>query len=729
MELTTIQIAQALGITNRGVVRRSNKESWSFVTLNNRGDRRYPLDSLPRDVQAAVIRAQAAEQAGMSSAFQPGGRMSPLAMLVAANKKTAPAPSCANTILSPPLQRQALTKFQIIQRYEDALGRWGSKEKNRRRFMEGYNTGIAFPDLFEILGPLSWQTIERWKRQLRETRDCFTLADNRGRWRKGEVSLTEDQRKILLRCALNPNKPLISEVVRTALSVMHACGILDGHHESTYRRYLEWWRDHNYHVWTFTREGEKAWNDKCAVDIERDLTLINVGDVIIADGHTLNFEIVNPWTGKPARMNLIVWFDMRSNYPLGWEIDPTENTQSIASALRRAIIALGKTPQIAYLDNGKAFASRFFNGQDLNPYQGVFAKLDIRTVFAWPYHAQSKTVERFFGTFAELERLCPTYTGTSIETKPPRLMRGEKLHRRLYDRLTGGRCLTMEEAHRAIAAWFDDYARRPQRGHLEGETPFEVFEAGRGPGVDADEIRWLMMGVAVRTIRKSQIALFGRTYYAPELYGRKHEVTVRYDLCDPSQVYIFEGDTYICTAPEKGKCHPSATHLGTDQDKTTLTGWIETKQSQKKEATGLAREMLEAEVIPETRRRLAAIGFGEDHPEASRPGKVIALPEPEDLDEEALYKEVERRKAESAAAQVKLIWRQVEQANEVKRYELLIEVAAQGILIPRQWQQWMTYFEQTSGYKMDEGHWSQLRAEAAVRYQAETNKKEMTNEA
>lgn len=735
MQFTSRELAQVLGVNRSTIVRRAEKESWPFTQVNGRGDRRYDFDSLPRDVQGAVMAHEAKkaiEDLPEASPSSFDGRPYPelvrrlgrecyLPMWSPQPGAPALPPTLKTLTLSPKRQDEALAKAQLINQYLKAVGEWGSKEHNRRRFMQAYNSGIAFPELFEKLGRTSWQTIERWIRQLKQTGDCFTLADNRGRWRRGQISLTEEQKKIVLRCALSPNKPFKSEAIRLAISVMHFRGIPNGRNESTYRRFLDWWEANNYHIWTFIREGEKAWNDKCAVDIERDMTLINVGDVIVADGHDLNFEILNPWTGRPARMTLILWYDMRSNYPLGWEIDPTENTQAISSALFRAIITLGKTPQVAYLDNGKAFGSRFFNGQDLSGFGGAFSRLNIKTVFAWPYHAQSKTVERFFSTFAEFERLCPTYTGTSIENKPPRLMRGEKLHRKLHDKLTGGECLSLEQAHRAIAAFLDDYARRPQRGHLEGASPLEVFQEGKGPGVDADEIRWLLMGITVRRIRKSQITLFGRSYYAPELYGLKKTVVVRYDLQDPSAVYIYEenGDDFICTAPLKIKCHPSATHLGDDSDREQLSAWIETKHAQKKEAGGLARDILDAEVIPETRRRLAEIGYGaEGTPGRTGKGKkVVMLPEP--IDEEALNLEVERRLAEGAADRVRSMWREVETAGEVKRYELLIDIEARGILIPQQWRQFMNYFENTPAYSRYADFYAQLRAEAAVKYQRE----------
>jgi putative transposase len=59
------------------------------------------------------------------------------------------------------------------------------------------------------------------------------------------------------------------------------------------------------------REGEKALDDKVMPYIERDLSEINVGDILVADGHRLNFQVINPfasrqdqrlsafWTGSP----------------------------------------------------------------------------------------------------------------------------------------------------------------------------------------------------------------------------------------------------------------------------------------------------------------------------------------------------------------------------------------------------------------------------------------------
>ena len=153
----------------------------------------------------------------------------------------------------------------------------------------------------------------------------------------------------------------MSEVVRMARARMRFEGIEAPQSDKTFLNFLNEFKKSNFDTWTFFRHGQKALNDTCLPHIERDWDRVEVGDILIADGHILDFEILNPFTGKPKRMMWVVWFDGRSGMPLGWEISPTENTQAIATAMRRAILCLGKIPQIAYLDNGRAFRSKFFS--------------------------------------------------------------------------------------------------------------------------------------------------------------------------------------------------------------------------------------------------------------------------------------------------------------------------------------------------------------------------------
>ncbi len=715
--LTAKQIAEQTGKTVRWIQARAKKEAWPYTIATGRGGKipLYAVSTLPEDIQAALLnKEKPAESLPVES---PGGinpNLNPNS-----NRK-----GTIKTDMSRPttLDRQAVAaaRADLVRAYVEHLNQAGrgSKTAARKGFMAAYNAGQSYPRLFGILGPVSWQTIERWKRSF-ETANLPALADRRGR-PAGTGLLTPQQTEILLSCVLHPNRPLIAEAIRMAKAVMASKGIENGHSERTYRRWLAQWKDRHYHIWVWTREGSKAWNDKCALYIERDYDTIEVGDLVVADGHILNFEIINPWTGKPKRMTLIVWRDMKSSYPLGWEIMPTENTQAIASALRRSILRLGKIPQVAYLDNGKAFGSKFFNS-DLTESGlfGLFARLNIKTIFAWPYHGQSKTIERFFRDFAELERWCPTYVGTSIDKKPPRLLRGETLHRKVYEKWTGGQCLTMEQAHRAIAAWFDQYVQRPQSGHLNGRCPAEVFETGRGPGVDPAELTFLMMAQEIRHIRRNGIHFLGRNYYHPELYGRRHQVLIRYDLQAPEEIYVFETDgRFICSAKQTEKIHPAAAILGDDEDREKLRKWIAEKRHQEKLASISARKFLEDEVLPAHRRQLAAAGLLETGQEA--PTQDDPAPQLTADDEAKILAEVAEYEKEQQA-EARDMWSELEDLGELDRYERLVEAEARGLLIPKRWAAWMKYFEQTPAWKRqaDIGYWDQVAAAAAIMYQVQ----------
>jgi len=713
--LDSSAIAALTGVSERAVRKRAARESWPHTETCVRGGCRkdFPVDTLPEDIRRLYYKEQ----------LQPTHSPAPHAQ--PASLPTTP-PQSATEPLGQRQINKALAKADLLRIYMGRMrqAQYGQKARARRDFMTAYNSGIAYPTLFEKLGAVSWKTIEGWKRDVASAKgETLQLADRRGAWCRGQSLISEQQGQILLKIALHPNRRKIAEVVRRAKAVMGEMGIENGYSEATYRRWLRDWKSHNHHIWVFTRRGAKAWNDECAYYIERDYALINVGDIAVADGHALNFEILNPWTGKPKRMTLIVWQDMKSSYPLGWEIMPTENTQAIASALRRAILRLGKIPAVAYLDNGRAFKSRFFKNSDLSQsgISGAFERLGMKTIFAWPYHGQSKTVERFFGTFAELERFCPTYSGTSIAKKPPRMMRGERLHRRVYEKIMGGEALTMAQAHMAIAAWFDEYVQRPQAGHLDGRAPAELFEAEKGPGVDPDELRLLMMSVEIRRIHRNGISLLGRNYYHPALYGRRHPVTVRYDLQDKTAVHVFTRDgEYLCTAPATEKAHPAATTLGTDADRERLAWHIEHKKLQEKSASSVACEFLEKEVLPEHRRQLAAIGI-EAGQAKLLPVKKKSLPAPlTPADEQQIMAEAEANLAESTEATATDQRTRLEAMSEIDRYEAILEMEAQGHLITKQWRAFLRYYETTPEFESARDYWEERRVVFATMYQTNT---------
>ncbi len=529
----------------------------------------------------------------------------------------------------------ALAKADLINFYLDHTNKaHGSILTAKENFVMAYNNK-ALPEIYNLIGETSVKTIERWRKQYFDAgKDYRVLAPG---YKAPVSSVTNKEAEVLLSLALHHNQLLISEVVRQAIDIMVVKNFDNIKHPSTYRRWLNDWKKKNKAFWVFHREGEKGLNDKCLPWVQRDYDRINVGDIIVADGHKLNFLIVDPDTGKPKRMTLILFYDMKSNMPLGWEIMPTENTMSIAVALRRSILFLGDYPKVIYVDNGAAFRAKYFRGVgDFRTAQigGLFQRIKADVIYAWPYHGQSKTIEPFFGVFAELERLMPTYSGTSIAMKPAWMNRGEKIHRRLHERIMEDVVIDIETAHKAIAWWFDKYSSREQQGgHLKGLKPIEIFNAGRGEGIDKNELIFLMMESKVTKIYNNGIKMFGNYYWNDMLFGNERDdLIVKYDILDKEAVYVFDSEgNPFCTAYNTNKIHPAASLLGTPEDVKELQDELEKKNRLKKLVISDAKELLKKEILPDHKQRLLE-------------NNIITVNAPEPAQSKAEEKAKQRRK-------------------------------------------------------------------------------------
>ena len=114
--------------------------------------------------------------------------------------------------------------------------------------------------------------------------------------------------------------------------------------ERNFRRYADNFKRTHYDEWVLAREGQKALRDKVLMYIERDVSQLEVGDVLVADGHRLAVQCLNPFTGKPCRATLIGYLDWKSTMLVGYEIMLEEDTQAITSALRALPSSADFTP-------------------------------------------------------------------------------------------------------------------------------------------------------------------------------------------------------------------------------------------------------------------------------------------------------------------------------------------------------------------------------------------------
>lgn len=460
----------------------------------------------------------------------------------------------------------ALARLDLLNQWKKFRRKSDNKLQADYDFVNLHNTSNSH--LFEILGKISRGTLHRWKNTLNGTED-YTKLIPQYKYAKADeyrTILTDEEIKIFMGLLLHPNRLCIGKAIALTKYKLQQQGQSYIPADITFRKYANWFKKNNYDKWVLARDGEKALSDKVEPYIKRDVSLLDVGDILVADGHKLTFNVINPFTGKPTRATLVGFLDWKSTALVGYEIMLEENTQCIASALRNAIINLDMIPKIVYQDNGRAFRAKYFTddkGFTELGFQGLYSKLGIETVFASPYNARAKVIERFFKEFQEsFEKLLPSYVGSNIQNKPAYMMRNEKLHKQLHNDFMP----TLDETIKMIDMWLNFKNSQPCP-NAPNKTIAEVLESRKRQNVDINLLDDLMLAIEVKTIQRNGIRFLNCDYFDERLYGFKSKVLIKYNLFDLTsiKVYTTKGE-YLCTAERVTETHPMAKLLGTVTD-------------------------------------------------------------------------------------------------------------------------------------------------------------------
>lgn len=247
---------------------------------------------------------------------------------------------------------------------------------------------------------------------------------------------------------------------------------------------------------TKKREGEKAFVDKHEPNLRRDYTSIDSNGWWVSDHHRFDVMILHPDStpDKPryCRPWLTGWEDVRSRKLVGWRVfvhDP--NSDTILAAFSDAALEYG-LPETAYVDNGKDYDSKAVQGEtkrarraagadwqaklaaDKPRIDGAFNLLQVKVVHAWPYHGQSKGIERHFRDVCDqFSRLQDCYCGNSTDAA----VHDRQTPGNLKSQLTAGKALTLAE----FTAAFNSYVvnlhnRKPSFGDgMQGRCPDDVY--------------------------------------------------------------------------------------------------------------------------------------------------------------------------------------------------------------------------------------------------------------
>ena len=452
----------------------------------------------------------------------------------------------------------ALSKFDLFLQWQQFFQKYkGTKIDSIKDFISLYrNKGNKYAKINKI----SVVTMLRWEKKLKESDYNWQSLLPKYNSVSKSSQLTQLERDTFLGLLLHPNQTNIGKAIKLTKHILAEKGIHNTSSEMTFRRFAKKYIQENYDLWVFAREGSKALKDKVLPYVERDISKLEVGDVIVGDGHRLAFQVINPFTGKPCRPTLVAYQDWKSGGLVGFEIMLEENTQCIASALRNAIINLGRIPRFVYQDNGKAFKAKYFTEAGI---AGLFVKLGITPIFALPYNAKAKVIERFFREMQDsFERLLPSFVGSCIDNQPAYMKRNEKFHKNIHNNYIP----KISEVIDLIEKWLCFHYAQPCP-NVEGKSIGQVLEEGKGYGINIEELDDLMMAIEIKNIGRNGIKFLKQNYYDEILYGYRDKVIIKYSLFDLSEikVYTIKGE-FLCIAKRLEPINPLANYIGDAKD-------------------------------------------------------------------------------------------------------------------------------------------------------------------
>ncbi len=599
--------------------------------------------------------------------------------------------------------RIGLGRYQIVKSWKTHCKKQKAKKVSTTEateaFLTAYNAGLIAEEAFAAIGQIKKSTLYRWDSLLRANGDdYYALCDFRGKWSRGEKKseiLPPEAAEAFLACWLDPRQPSVTLAARGMEAALLKKGLPVPSLTSVYR-FVKRYESRHHDIVVLKREGEKALKDKVMPSIKRATGILKVGDCLFADGHTLDFECLHPETGRPFRPTLLLWFDWASGMPVGWEIMPTENTIAVSSSLRMAIVHLGKKPNVAYLDNGKAFKNKYFRETqpDFEMLSGLYSRLGIAFQFAMPYNARAKVVERFFRTFNEqFERLMPSYSGSSIDDKPAYNRRNEKYHaarpakRAFYPTL--GQAM---ELFRLYVNWFADQPHP----HAAGSTHGEIFKEDQGPGIDTAALDYHFLWEKKVRPKKAGFVLAKTRYESDALYGAKDEVIIKWSWADLSEIYVYDLEgSFISKAFPQAEIHPLAKHYGTQHDQAMVADANRRLASLKKKTMAGARRL---DGALDQKPGFAAMGY---LPQRIEPAQV----EPEepvytDMSEEerkrleAVYENAVKDQGSQPTLERPLWF-----TSEFERYDWSFVAMSKGLPLEAEDLAFMSYYESTYEYK------------------------------
>ncbi len=396
-------------------------------------------------------------------------------------------------------------------------------------------------------------SLYRWKKETPRG-DPTKLVDKRGGHNRGKSKIPKKYQDIFCGYYLRETKPSFDHCLR--LTQMEANR--NGDKIPGKKAFLNFVASIPPAVIALYREGEKNYKDKYENFMGQDYESLHPNEVWVSDHHIWDVFVRIPdkkegW--KLVRLWGTYWIDKRTRKILSSYLRPeSPNSDIVLYSFKLAVEQFG-IPENVLLDNGKDYKARdLFNQKDADRVESTLASgLGINTIFAIPYNAKAKLIERFFRTAeSQFGKLFQSYAGSNAKQRPENL---KDLDIMEYP--------TMDEFIQLHDKYvYEVYNNTPHTGEgMNKKSPNEMYASLSFIKRTAPEkiLHLCLMRVkGKRKIGREGIT-FNNVHYDSEDGAERakyidQEVLAKYDPKEPEILYIYDtNEKFLFIAYEKSK--------------------------------------------------------------------------------------------------------------------------------------------------------------------------------
>lgn len=213
-------------------------------------------------------------------------------------------PDCAKEL--------ALAKYNIVDAWKEYKADKKDKKEADKQFLLFYPT--VYKKEYKLLGNISIRTLYRWKKSLDDNNNnYYSLINNYNYIGESQLNttLTDEEKQAFIQLYYNDAQFNLGTTYNILKYKASKQGVTIKS-LATYRRFAKYIERNHYDFEVLSRQGEKALKDKVVPSIRREDKILQVGDILVADGNKLDFMIINPLTGKPQRATMVVFMDWAS---------------------------------------------------------------------------------------------------------------------------------------------------------------------------------------------------------------------------------------------------------------------------------------------------------------------------------------------------------------------------------------------------------------------------------